>query len=146
MTGVKSKVVIAGVAALALSACSSGPSAQQIAMQKWTAGSGGKCLAKVECGLTHAPLASLSSGGEFTQAIRCETVPPPVGKSLYISTMAEISAASLFGAGEFDSSESTADQDKSATAAERALSAAEADAKGAPAADTWVPALAKALG
>jgi|HubBroStandDraft_3_1064219.scaffolds.fasta_scaffold307130_1 hypothetical protein len=100
MTGIRSKIVIVGIAALALAACSSGPTP----MQKWTPGAGGACLAKVERGLTSTtsnPSGTIAgaqdaAGALFVEAGRCSGHAPPVGGSQFTSAMADIASAMLF--------------------------------------------------
>ena len=135
MTGISSKVVIAGVATLALAACGSSPPSP---MQKWQAGQGGKCLAQVEKDLT-------ATGSDFESeahavwidAINCASSDaPPVGGALYTTVMGDISSAALFG-GAAASGQMGGDTATSLTDGSNSLSRAEALLKNAPSADTW---------
>jgi hypothetical protein len=151
MIGIRSKVVIAGIAALALTACSSGPTP----MQKWTAGAGGACLAKVERELTSTSSnpsgtivgAQNAAGALWSDALHCGAKAPPVGGSQYTSAMADISAAMLGFEGATDAGGNFTDAQIATSEAmfNRAIASARAELRSAPSGATWAPGLTHAL-
>jgi hypothetical protein len=151
MTGIRSKVVIAGVAALVLTACSSGPTP----MQKWTAGAGGACLAKVERELTSTSTnpsgtiagAQNAAGALWSDALHCSVHAPPVGGSEFTSAMDDIGAAMMGFEGATDAGGNATDATMSESQAmfNRAIANARAELRSAPSGATWAPGLAHAL-
>jgi hypothetical protein len=116
---------------LALAGCSPAPSP----VQKWQAGQGGKCLAKVEKDLNASDSSFPNEASAvFVAAANCAVYAPPAGGGVFKSVMEDISMAGMYGAA------------LNVSKGEGLLSQARAELKSAPAGATWAPGLAKALG
>ncbi len=128
------------VLALVLAGCGGAPSP----MQKWQAGPGGKCLAKVETDLT-ATSGSFASESKavFADAANCAVHPPPAAGSLFTTVLEDISVGAMFS-GALPSL-SGGDFAKAASIGNKSFTEARAKLKQAPPDATWAPGLAKAL-
>lgn len=124
------------IVAIFAAGCSSGPTP----MQKWQAGPGGKCLAKVEQALKSTSSTALT---QIVDAANCTANPPPVGGAAFNTVMGDLTAAAVLLGG------TPALQGGDAAQALAGGSQAWNDAKTqlgrAPAGATWAPALLSAM-
>ncbi len=148
MTGIRSKVVIAGIAALVmLCACSSGhsgPSQAQL-MAAWEKGPGGKNLARVHEYLSQT--VPLLESGQLTTlagdgillgglALQAQDYPPPVDPSQYKQIMKDLEQAGFDLTKLANPNASNAVVESALTAASNEMQAASNAEKGVTA--SWV--------